>query len=351
MAIFGESRFRPHRKQTFLTVFPLSKEALEYVQNRFTPNEQEIVQARNFVITGGTGFAGRWLLTVLNALVSIPRESQIEVITRDPTKRTNYPNHINFIHWSEEVQQGKARTINSEVVCFHAGVPAASGEIINVPSEREFSARLSVLIENLFKVVQSPIVINLSSGGVYKRPKYSAISEEEEPVEEDQSDAYRRVKYADELVISRYVLNNALRGANPRLFSFTGPGLVIPGNYALSNFIGQALNGQAVEILGNPYSRRSYMSPLDMAIWLIKCSLYPTLETLHIGSDDWYSMEEIAAIISKRFGNGRVAVLNKEKFEPESYVPEITKTMSRINVDKPMRFEDSLKYWLNSLEF
>jgi hypothetical protein len=86
-----------------------------------------------------------------------------------------------------------------------------------------------------------------------------------------------------------------------------------------------------------------------MGIWLLKTSLYPTLENLHIGSNQGNQMIEIAHLISHRFGIGEVEINSTIKSIPESYVPETTRTSSLLNVHNIIPFDEAINLWHKSI--
>jgi hypothetical protein len=90
------------------------------------------------------------------------------------------------------------------------------------------------------------------------------------------------------------------------------------------------------------------MSPIDMGIWLVKTSLYPTLENLHVGSNQGNQMIEIAHLISRRFGIGEVEFKPTTESILESYVPETTRTSSLLNVHNIIPFDEAIKLWHES---
>jgi dTDP-glucose 4,6-dehydratase len=161
---------------------------------------------------------------------------------------------------------------------------------------------------------------------------------------------YDLVKIADEEIVINLTRQGIVSGINPRLFSFTGPGVDTPGNFALGSFMYDALKGQAVRVSGSGNSTRSYMSPIDMGIWLLKASIRPATNTLHIGSPHGFKMSEIASIISRTFGNGEVEIASEQSLIPESYVPETAITEKFLEISETVELVQSLTFWRSQLD-
>lgn len=322
-----------------------------HMQNNFSIQEIEFLSSKSFYISGGTGFVGRWIISVLLNLLSEENFPEITILTRNPQKAQNLftnENSIRMISWQELDSIPTHNFSNRKVFGIHAGVPASSGEIISNKDVRLFGNNMLQFISKITKISDNPTFVNLSTGGVYVRPLKGFISEEETRKQNLVLTNYEKVKIADEVTLESFVGKKIIQGANPRLFSFCGPGMAIPGNFALSSFIDSAQTGQPIKLTGNPESLRSYMSPIDMAIWIIKCAIYPTLETLHIGSSEAFTMQQIAEIIATRFGTS-VEIEEYATDKPiQNYVPMTNITSNHLNVTQTLDFHSAIEYWLES---
>lgn len=303
---------------------------------------------RNYYISGGTGFVGKWIISTINALAGKNPAPEIKVITRNPViarKSFMKHSHISVLDWRELNTHLYSNAGDRRIVGFHSSVPAASGGNIKQNDINAFRETTETYANFLSCTYKNPVFINLSSGTVYERPISGLISESQFTKKKIRFSPYDLVKIADEEVVKRLTLSGEIEGANPRLFSFTGPGLEIPGTYALTSFMHDAVLKKAVRITGCPNSLRSYMSPIDMGIWILKSSLYPTTEVIHVGSSEALSMYEIATIVSRKFGNGKIKVSGATELNPAAYVPETTISASILNIYKVMDFERSLEIW------
>jgi len=332
-------------------MFEIKGEVKSYVVNSFSNEEISTINSTKYYISGGTGFIGKWIVCILDLVGSGGESPDIKIISRSATngaRLSQFNENVSVITWESLRSEVFSESATDRVVGFHASVPAASGEnITNLDLDSLYSTT-SAYANYLGRKYQHPIFVNVSSGSVYKRPEKGLILEVGAESKISDLSNYDKVKIADEYIVKTLTEKGSINGANPRLFSFTGPGLEIPGNFAIANFIYDAISKRPVQITGNQLSSRSYMSPIDMGIWLLKASLYPTLENLHVGSNQSYHMIEIAHLISRKFGMGEVESNPTTESSPESYVPETARTCSLLNVHNIIPFEEAIKLWHES---
>ena len=333
-------------------MYLLEGSAKSYVKQSFDTEEVSALGNSNFFISGGTGFSGRWLITVLNALFEPENSPNITVITRSPEKAQRvFKSCPNLVVLDWKSLEGFVRKLphQQKIIAVHASVPAASGVAIShsdVIQLKLLTESFALLLGNQTDI---PIFINLSSGGVYLRPNIGSIPELGGTLKTSISNAYDKVKFADEETVNRLTREGVIKGVNPRMFSFTGPGIDIPGRFALGSFLHEALNNNPVKITGNEYSVRSYMSPIDLGIWIIKSAIYPTIQTIHIGSPEGQKMIDIAQQVSKLFGSGEVEIINGIGTELESYVPQTQQSEKQLHIKEVLDFSSSLSLWKSQL--
>lgn len=325
----------------------MSSGIVEHILANFTKDELAYLNSCTFLLSGGSGFAAEWIVSILYGLSSDDSLPQIVLLGRDPDKiAMKYKSYHNLkvVSWQnlpfENMEEGA-----TNFVIIHSSVPAASGEKILATEIDSYSRNTEILVDAALKVSLKPTLVNLSTGGLYMRPSYGFISETSAHVKSNNLTPYERVKFNDEEITSRYGASGLVRATNPRLFSFTGPGLRVPGKFALTEFVSNAISAKPILVRGNPSSFRSYMSPVDMGIWILKCAIWPSVGVVHIGSSEGLLMSEVAELVGQEFGRSNKIDIQDSVTLPESYVPENTETKKQLRINKMLDFRDSLKFW------
>jgi dTDP-glucose 4,6-dehydratase len=136
-----------------------------------------------------------------------------------------------------------------------------------------------------------------SSGAIYgSLPVHMThVSEDFAPAPET---AYGKAKLAGELLCAQYARQFGLVAIIARMFAFVGPVLPLNANFAIGNFIRDAMEGGSITIKGDGTARRSYLYAADMAIWLWTLLLEgESAKPYNVGSPDGISIAELARVV------------------------------------------------------
>ena len=105
-----------------------------YVKQSFDTEEVSVLANSDFFISGGTGFSGRWLITVLRALFEPEATPNITVISRSPERAQrvfNIYSNLFVLDWKDLEGYVRKLPYKRKIIAIHASVPAASGVAIS----------------------------------------------------------------------------------------------------------------------------------------------------------------------------------------------------------------------------
>lgn len=244
---------------------------------------------RSVLITGGSGFVGGWLLHGLNA-ASIYQHKKFKVCVLDRTAfdrwMDNPPPHYDYI--------------------FHLA-PVFDRHILN-------------------QILQSRPrrIVYASSGAVYLNPLNDY--------------GHAKIDAENSLMASGADVRIA------RLFTFCGAYLR-PGNFAVGNFVKNALAGEPLRVNGTGSAVRSYMYGADLSVWLWKIMLDgETGSVYNVGSEQPITILELAERVKKVVNSSAdIHVLNDGFTERAPYyVPDTSLTRAELGVKESYLLEQQL---------
>lgn len=262
------------------------------------------MRGERIFMTGGTGFVGSWLLeSLLWANRRLHLGVRCAVLTRHPAR---------FRERSAHLAGDRAITLMAgDVASFefpHGEFPlivhAATGQSFAADPDRPYSTFLFD-VEATARVLEFADragvrrMLFTSSGAVYGRQPSDMTHVAEDyqgaPAPDDIQSAYGQAKRASEFLCCSAAEARSFRIAIARLFAFVGPYLPLDANFAVGNFIGDALTGGPIRIAGDGTPRRSYLYGADLAIWLWTMLLRaPSGLPFNVGSPDDVSIAELA---------------------------------------------------------
>jgi dTDP-glucose 4,6-dehydratase len=316
---------------------------------------QELEGAK-ILILGGTGFIGSWLsrsLLFLNRELGLRME--LTLATRDIQSARS-----KFDYWGRdalkfiELDLAKFGLIPMQGIThvIH-GATSSTKKSGSEDTEQVFNSTvigMKSILNSKWNPSSPPKIVHLSSGAVYGKTDQEIIKENEISLKSDSASTnYARAKVEAELILTEAVSHGFIKGANPRLFAFFGPGLVMNEHFAIGNFLGDAINKREISLSGSPQTTRSYMYPTDFVTWILNVLVNPLNQTIHIGSEKAISMEHLAETINKLTNNRSVRISNPTA-EINHYVPSTTKTQATYGVKEGVLLEDGLTRWIKFLE-
>lgn len=302
---------------------------------------------KTILITGGTGFFGRWLLEVLCTLISDKNfQIKIFVLSRNPNKflmeNSDFPFAKFIIFLEGDVNSFRLPKFKLDYL-IHMATTAAhetfSGEDQLSKFELLYSGTKNTLENAIANGVQK--VLFTSSGVAYGPSNGALLSEDmlQAPLTTLPSSALGEGKRVAEFLVAYYAERAGYQFSIARCFSFAGQYLPLDLHYAIGNFVLDALNQKHIQVRGTGKDLRSYLYIGDAIVWLLRLLLNSDNEIYNVGSDKALSIAELADKVSERI-NSSVEVkitgvsFTKDNFTRSLYVPNVKKIQESLGVSE-----------------
>jgi len=345
---------------------PLPVEDISLVLGATAPLWTEL-RGAHILVTGGTGFFGRWLLeSLLAANVHFNAGLQATVISRDPTTFLKKMPHLaaaRSLHWV----QASVATLQPETFAqqrfdgvIHLATEADSAATIAAPEQA-----VNVITGGTRRALDVAVATGAqrflfaSSGSVYGRqPADLALLPETFAGRPDvtlKTDAYAisgEAKRQAEVLCAEVAATCGLQAVIARGFTFAGPGLPLEGKFAFGNFMRDALAGRPIVLTGDGTPVRSYLHAVDLTIWLwTMYALGATGRAYNVGSEHAVTLRSLAELIAEECGVAEVQVLQTPPPGqlPHRYVPATARARAELGLSEtislPATIRRSAKAW------
>jgi len=311
----------------------------------------------DLLLTGGTGFVGRAFLRNLlkDYLESGCIWAKITVMSRSPEifekKYPEFCGHSWLRFYKGDVMQKSSFPSDSTFThIIHAATDSASrNKYTNTERHDQiiFGTR-NALNYSVEKGIKRFVYI--SSGAIYgKNYQFNKLNENllmsANPLQAE--NAYCIAKNEAEHLCALYGDAHGIEYVVARCFSFIGPDLFHSPNFAIVNFISDALKKNEIIVKSNGLARRTYLYQDDLAYWLKVICLYGrTGHAYNVGSNKVVSISELAYLVRDIvFPDGVVKILGSQKKDVkiDKYVPDIGKSMSELGLSVKISLDESIK--------
>jgi dTDP-glucose 4,6-dehydratase len=304
---------------------PLPRHDLQFVHREAAELWPKLKGAR-LLVTGGTGFFGRWLLESLFFADKLEDLGvRVTALSRDPDAFLKKVPHfaIERLRWVK----GSVTALSPDLFSrepFDAVVHLAT-EADMEATRVDPSAAVRVIADGtrrtLAVAAQSGAkrFLFTSSGAVYGRqPKDVEYLSEDYPTLADPSDAgaiYAIPGFAKrqaEILCMEAAHRGGLSAVIARCFSFAGPAMPLDAKFAFGNFIRDGIAGGPVVVTGDGTPMRSYLYAADLAVWLWTLLLKGVPgRAYNVGSEHSVTLQELAKTVSHELGASGVRVMGR----------------------------------------
>jgi dTDP-glucose 4,6-dehydratase/UDP-glucose 4-epimerase len=330
-------------------------EEIKLIHYRLSPILDSL-NNKKILITGGTGFFGRWLLQILCSLVSDRGFNiSIYVVSRNHKRFLQenseylFEQYITFI--KGDVTNFKLPEVEIDYL-IHMATTAAQETF---QGEDQLN-KLDLLYRGTRNTLENAVskgvkkVLFTSSGVVYGPSDGKFLTEEmlQAPRTILETSALGEGKRIAEYLVAYYAKKAGYKYSIARCFSFFGPFLPLDIHYAIGNFVRDAISKSEIIVKGSGTELRSFLYMADAWIWMLMLLIDSDNDVYNVGSSKSISISELAIEIRDVLSpQKKVKILgldqNVGNFSRNIYVPNNDKVRNKLNVHEWTDRADGIK--------
>jgi nucleoside-diphosphate-sugar epimerase len=313
----------------------------------------QALSGKRLFLTGGTGFIGKWLLaTLLDANHRLGLNCRVTVLTRD---RKAFHGHAPQLAADRHVElvQGDVRSFDMPRGRFDLLIHAATDVTNPAAPFDTFDTCLQGTRRALefAALAGTSRVLLVSSGAMYGRqpPTTPALAEDFNGAPDPllPGNAYGQGKRAAEWLAVAMAEAHGLRLTIARCFAFVGPYLPLDRQFAIGNFMRDAMAGSPIVIQGDGTPWRSYLHAADMAAWLWTLAAQGRDRCAYnIGGEEAVTILQLAQRVVAALGSQSTITVQKAA-QPgtpaERYVPDVRRILGELHLPAPIPLDDAIR--------
>jgi nucleoside-diphosphate-sugar epimerase len=337
-----------------LSILRLPTEDLDWVLNAVGA-QWESLRGERLLLTGGTGFIGKWLLgTFLHANHKLGLSAQIVVLSRRPEK---FLEEFQELRNSSDVTwlRGDVRDFEPDAAgdCRFAIHAATDVVAASTPSEMLDSCAIGTrrVLDSMMRGSSARRMLLLSSGAVYGNgpPDMRPISEDwlggPDPL--TPNSAYGEGKRISEILCAMASsMRPSLEISIARCFAFVGPHLPLNKQFAIGNFIAAVMCNEDICIQGDGTPIRSYLYAADLARWLWTMLFEaPSGRAYNVGGAERLSISELAYRVNQTLGGTgeiKIAQMPRPDAVPQAYVPSLDRIAAELGLVPAIGLDEAI---------
>jgi UDP-glucuronate decarboxylase len=307
------------------------------------------------LLTGGTGFFGRSLLRQ-HLSTCIPETSEITIISRNPEKfRSTHPElylnpSVTFVKGDIQVRDSLPWDQSFTHVIHAAADTTMGSKLTQLQLYNQIVDGTRNILDLAISTGSSRFLLT-SSGAIYgpQPTDLEAIPEDwsGSPTLANPSTAYGQAKRAAEHLCALLGEQHDLETVVARCFAFVGPDLPLNAQYAVGNFIQDALTADVITVSGDGTPLRTYLDQRDLAHWLLALlERGRPGEAYNVGADEVISIADLAYLVRDVLAPEKpVQILGKP--DPSAarnrYIPDIRKIQQELGLGITIPLADSIR--------
>lgn len=302
-----------------------------------------VLAGANLFITGGTGFLGQWLVSLLlTGADDRGLDLQMTLLSRDPDRfAARHPDIARHVRVT--LKQGDVEVFEFPKGRFTHVIHAATDT--GVAADKDPLRLIDSIVNGTRRTLEfaracgAKRFLMLSSGAVYGPMSAGVEAFAEDDIFACPTDApssnYGQSKRMAEQLCTVFQHTLDLHCNVARCFSHVGPGMALDAHFAVGNFIRDAASGKDIVLNGDGTPVRSYLYGADTAAWLVKVLTHGEPGRFYnVGSDKADSLAAIAHTVADALGTLGVQVLGQgQPGHRNRYVPNVDRARSELGLN------------------
>ena len=337
-----------------LSILRLPTEDLDWVLNAVGAR-WESLRGERLLLTGGTGFIGKWLLgTFLHANHRLGLSAEIAVLSRRPEKfLAEFPElrKSSDVTWlSGDVRDFEPDAAGDYKFAIHAATDVVAP---STPSEILDSCAIGTrrILDSMMRGSSVRRMLLLSSGAVYGNgpPDTRSIREDwlGAPDPLTPNSAYGEGKRISEILCAMATsMRPSLEISIARCFAFVGPHLPLDKHFAIGNFIDAAMHSKDISIQGDGTPLRSYLYAADLTHWLWTMLFKaPSGRAYNVGGAEKLSIGELAYRVNHTLGGAgeiKIAQVPRPDAVLQAYVPSLDRIAAELGLVPSIGLDEAI---------
>ncbi len=325
----------------------------------------ELFRDKSLIITGGTGFFGKWLLyTLAQANETQNLNLKVHVLSRNPERFISEHPYLGsqkgWVFFPGDIQTFSFPSGVRYDWCIHGAASASAKLNAEAPLQMFNEVFLGTrrCLEESEKANIKRFLF-LSSGAVYGKQPENIVHVDESflggPNVLSLGSAYAEGKRAAEFLVSQIGRQTGIETIIGRAFAFVGPFLPLDTHFAIGNFILSCLKNETIHIRGDGTPLRSYLYASDLSGWLLTLMAFGKDQNAYnVGSEKEHSIRDLADCVSKvakTHLNRTIDVIVSGKPQSdkprEIYCPSTQKIKKEFNVKEEITLSEAIEKTFN----
>jgi dTDP-glucose 4,6-dehydratase len=278
------------------------QEDLKNLFSKVEFKDLEGIKGSTVCISGGAGFVGTWLSNTIHYLnENHGFQTKVFIFDRDVEKiQKNCPHLLNskFFEFKRSDTRYLVELPREVNYIIHAAGSPDAREHLSHPVDvmSTIANGTEAVLRASERLSDLRMFLNLSSSLVYGSfSEATKRTKENDSYNLGSSNFYSEAKRYSEVMTDAFRQQLRLPVSTMRPFGFMGPYQSLSGPWAVNNFINDAIQGNAIKILGDGSTVRSLLYGSDVAFWILKTLINSESGSkFNLGSPEEVSLKDLA---------------------------------------------------------